>query len=121
MAKDDVCKIDESGKLSCPSDFKKEMFNAMTTFPATDFDLKKEAKAITAFAVRNSYLEDLHVDHFNDEEMKTLMKDVVNRTYFLLKLRQKSEEKYNNFLNVYGAMYTKKWDDPKLMKIEDIT
>jgi hypothetical protein len=45
--------------------------------------IKDEAKAIVALAVRNGYLEDIHAEGLvvDDEVMKKLIKEVVNRVH----------------------------------------
>ena len=95
--------------------------------------MMEEAKAIVAFAFRNGYLERLHagvecpfcsgredVSRINDEEMKKLMKDAVNRVYFLLKLRERDRDAYEKLLETVNSFYTRKWDDPEPLSFSEI-
>jgi hypothetical protein len=97
------------------------------------------AKAITVICVRNGYLEDLHagitpssktgdysdvtvvtpygeipwksVSRISDEEMKRLMKNVVNQVYTFL-CRQHDPEFLHRFLKM-GSNYSARWDEPE--------
>jgi len=95
--------------------------------------LMEEAKAMVAFAFRNGYLERLHAgmecpfcsgreefSRINDEEMKKLMKDVVNRVYFLLKLRERDKYAYEKLLETINSFYTRKLDDPESSSLSEI-
>jgi hypothetical protein len=97
------------------------------------------AKAITAICVRNGYLEDLHagitpssksgdysdvkvvtpfgeiswekVSRISDEEMKRLMKGIVNQIYTFL-CRQDDPEFLEWFVTM-GSDYSARWDEPE--------
>jgi hypothetical protein len=97
------------------------------------------AKAITAICVRNGYLEDLHagitpssklgdysdvkvvtpfgeilwekVSRISDEEMKRLMKGIVNQIYTFL-CRQDDPEFHKWFITM-GSDYSARWDEPE--------
>jgi len=97
------------------------------------------AKAITAICVRNGFLEDLHagitpsskagdysdvkvvtpygeipwkkLSRISDEEMKCLMKGIVNQIYTFL-CRQNDPEFLNSFL-IMGCSYSARWDEPE--------
>jgi hypothetical protein len=96
------------------------------------------AKAITAVCVRNGYLEDLHsgitpssragdysdvkvvtphgeipwtkVSRISDDEMKRLMKGIVDQIYLFL-CRQDDPTFLKKFLAM-GSQYTARWDEP---------
>jgi hypothetical protein len=98
------------------------------------------AKAITAICVRNGYLEDLHsgitpsskagdysdvkvvtpygeipwekLSRISDEEMKRLMKGIVNQIYTFL-CRQADPAFLNWFISM-GCNYSALWDKPEL-------
>ena len=97
------------------------------------------AKAITAICVRNGFLEDLHsgttpssktgdysdvkvvtpygeipwgkVSRISDEEMKRLMKGIVNQIYMFL-CRQEDPAFLESFITM-GSRYTARWDEPE--------
>jgi hypothetical protein len=101
------------------------------------------AKAITAICVRNGYLEDLHsgitpsskagdysdvkvvtpygeipwekVSRISDEEMKRLMKGIVNQVYTFL-CRQDDPEFLNSFITM-GTNYSARWDEPEELHV----
>jgi hypothetical protein len=100
------------------------------------------AKAITAICVRNGYLEDLHsgitpsskagdysdvkvvtpygeipwekLSRISDEEMKRLMKGIVNQIYTFL-CRQSDPEFLDSFVAM-GSRYSARWDEPEAIE-----
>jgi hypothetical protein len=100
------------------------------------------AKAITAICVRNGFLEDLHsgvtpssktedycdvkvvtpygeipwpeVSRISDEEMKRLMKGIVNQMYAFL-CRQEDPVFLEAFIKM-GSQYAAQWDEPDLFE-----
>jgi hypothetical protein len=98
------------------------------------------AKAIAALCVRNTFLEDLHsgltpasktgdysdvtvvtpygeipwknLSRISDEEMKRLMKEIVDRVYTFL-WRQEDAAFVEAFLKL-GCRYAARWDEPQL-------
>jgi hypothetical protein len=100
---------------------------------------EKLAKAIAVTCVRNGYIEELHgrkgartqegdysdvkvitpdreipwneVSRFSDEEIKHLMKEVVNKLYTIF-LNFDDEDFVNSLLKLGGA-YSKDWDKPE--------
>jgi hypothetical protein len=100
------------------------------------------AKAITAMCVRNGFLEDLHsgvtpssksgdysdvnvvtpfgkipwaeVSRISDEEMKRLMKGIVNQIYSFL-CRQEDPTFLEAFIRM-GSRYAAQWDEPELVE-----
>ncbi|OLF77699.1 hypothetical protein AWH62_03220 [Maricaulis sp. W15] len=106
--------------------------------PAKKNDLAEMAKTLTAMCVRNTEIEDIHAgrypvtrtgdysdvrvidadgnefswadaSHISDEEMKMLMKGVVNRLYAFL--MQCDDPAFDRFI-YYHAQFTRGWDDP---------
>ncbi|MEL6646273.1 MAG: hypothetical protein AAFQ05_00990 [Pseudomonadota bacterium] len=73
------------------------------------------AKAIAAGCVRNTHLENIHAEEvlLDDENMRILMKEVVDRIYtVLLNLDDtKLQENLDFFLR-----FTAKWDEPELVE-----
>jgi hypothetical protein len=87
--------------------------------------IAREAKAIVALAFRNGPIEQIHagrtcptcagdasVSHIADEEMKTIMKSAVNRTFALLVLKAEDPDEYERQLQ-FGERYTREWDAPE--------
>ena len=88
-------------------------------------ELVREAKAIVALAFRNGPIENVHAgkmcptcngkaeySRITDAEMKLIMKNAVNRVYWLLKLKSSDPGEYERQIE-FGARYTAKWDDPE--------
>ncbi|SRR6266545_483558 len=97
------------------------------------------AKALAVLCMRNTFLEDLHsgtvpaskagdysdvkvvtpygeipwqrVSRISDEEMKRLMKEVVNKLFTFL-CRQEERDFLEAFLRM-GGMYAARWDEPE--------
>lgn len=98
------------------------------------------AKAIAALCVRNTFLEDLHsgitassqsgdysdvkvvtphgeipwrqLSRLSDDEMKRLMKEIVDKVYTFL-CRQEEPEFLDAFLRM-GDLYASRWDEPRM-------
>ena len=98
------------------------------------------AKSIAALCVRNTFLEDLHsgmtpssqsgdysdvkvvtpcgeipwhkLSRVSDEEMKRLMKEIVDKIYTFL-CREEEPEFLKAFLRM-GQMYAARWDEPRM-------
>jgi len=96
------------------------------------------AKAITALCVRNTFLEDLHsgtaaasntgdysdvkvvtpygeipwqqLSRISDEEMKRLMKEIVNKVYTFLS--RQDDPAFNRAFMELGNRYAVRWDEP---------
>ena len=90
-----------------------------------DPQLAAEAKSIVALAFRNGPIEDVHAgrecpycagkaeySHITQDEMKKIMKQVVDTVYKLLWLKRNDLEKYEATLE-FGNRYTRSWDEPK--------
>jgi hypothetical protein len=89
---------------------KQKMMKALGV--GSNFTLRDEANAITAFAFRNSFLEDLH-ERISQEEMKKLMIESSARLAELLSLKEKDFEKYQDVIKVYNALYCRGWERKK--------
>lgn len=100
------------------------------------------AKAITALCVRNTFLEELHagttpasktgdysdvkvvtpygeiswqqLSRISDEEMKRLMKEIVNRVYTFLCRRD--DPAFNRAFMELGNRYALRWDEPERVR-----
>jgi hypothetical protein len=99
------------------------------------------AKALTVTCVRNTFLEDLHagispssragdhsdvtvvtpygeipwnkVSRISDDEMKSLMKEVVNKIFTIL--IHWNDEEFMSVLLHWGERQTVRWDEPELL------
>lgn len=95
-----------------------------TTGPANqakEFTLRDEANALTAFAFRNGFLEDLHagkdspllddpgLSRITDEEMKRLMIEASEKLAEMLRLKQKDPEQYDIFIRSYHWRFCRGW------------
>ena len=107
-------------------------------------DVKRLAIGMAVYCVRNTFLEDLHagtapssktgdyldvkvvspygeipwtnLSRLDDDEMRKLMKEVVNKIYTVL-LRMDDSE-FVERLNRYGKLMAYNWDEPKDLKAE---
>jgi hypothetical protein len=89
--------------------------------PIDDFTLRDEANALTAFAFRNGYIEELHsgkalpldyltgFSRITDMEMKRIMIEASKRIAELLGMRISEPEKYNSFMRRYNEDYCRGW------------
>jgi hypothetical protein len=90
--------------------------------------LAREAKAIVALAFRNGPIEDLHAGkpcpscegkagfiRITDAEMKTIMKNAVDRVYKLLCLKSENLAEYESQIT-FGERNTLRWDEPSPVK-----
>jgi hypothetical protein len=88
---------------------------------AGEFTLRDEANALTAYAFRNGYLEDLHagkdspllndlsLSRITDEEMKRLTIEASEKLTEMLKLKQEDPAAYEAWLRSYHWRYCRKW------------
>lgn len=86
------------------------------------FTLRDEANALTAYAFRNTFLEDLHAgehsellenpkySRITDSEMKQLMIEASGKMEALLKLKQEFPEKYSDSIKAYAYFYSRDWE-----------
>jgi hypothetical protein len=95
-----------------------------TTNPAPQgaFTIRDEANALTAFAFRNGFLEDLHagqdspllddpgLSRITDEEMKRLMIEASEKLAEMLRLKRDNPIEYEILVRSYHRMYCRKWE-----------
>ena len=87
-------------------------------------ELVREAKAIVALAFRNGPIEDVHsgkdcptchgkpeYSPITDAEMEAIMKNAVQRVYWLLRLKATDTAEFERQI-AFGERYTQNWDDP---------
>lgn len=95
-----------------------------------DEGLAAEAKAITVLAFRNGPLEDVHAgqacptcagkaeySHITQDEMKSIMKNAVNKVYAFLWIRTQCPDVYPEIVNA-GLRFAPSWDPPENCKQE---
>lgn len=94
------------------------------------FDLRDEANALTAYAFRNGYLEDLHAgksspltddqqySRITDAEMKTLMIEASRRLASALALRSSNPELYLEWILDYNLRYCRVWERKKVRPVK---
>lgn len=95
--------------------------NPQVKAPVDEFTLRDEANALTAFAFRNGYIEELHAgkalpldylkgfSRITDIEMKRIMIEASQRIAELLGMRMSEPEKYNAFVRRYNEDYCRGW------------
>jgi len=83
--------------------------------------LRDEANAVTAYAFRNGFLEDLHAgkpsplleqpgySRISDDEMKRLMIEASEKLAQMLRLKQQEPLKYDAFIRKYHRAYCRAW------------
>jgi hypothetical protein len=86
-----------------------------------EFTIRDEANAVTAFAFRNGFLEDLHAgkplppaqqssfSRISDDEMRRLMIEASEKLAGLLKMKQHEPQKYEEFIRQYNKIYCGAW------------
>ncbi|MGH7991170.1 MAG: hypothetical protein ACREDS_13395 [Limisphaerales bacterium] len=86
-----------------------------------EFTIRDEANALTAFAFRNGFLEDLHAgkplpsgqqsgfSRISDDEMRRLMIEASEKLAGLLKMKQQEPQKYDAFIRRYNKIYCHSW------------
>jgi len=87
-----------------------------------EFTLRDEANALTAFAFRNGFLEDLHAgksspildqpgySRISDEEMRRLMIEASAKLQEMLRMKQEDPAKYEVFIRDYQRRYCRRWN-----------
>lgn len=85
------------------------------------FTIRDEANALTAFAFRNGFLEDLHAgkplptaqqsgfSRISDDEMRRLMIEASEKLARLLAMKQQDPQKYEAFIRQYNKTYCRSW------------
>jgi hypothetical protein len=91
----------------------------LTLLKSDDETRKRMAKWMAHLCFRNSKLEDMR-DRISDDEMKTLMIDVVNRSYFFLSILFKTKGS-NEIIELLkqGEHLPPEWRDWKDPEISD--
>lgn len=75
--------------------------------------LAMRAKAIVAHAFRNGPFEDLHAKYdILQDEVKSTMKEAVNRVYALLLMEWAEPEAFDDSVEFLCRTYARQWDDP---------
>jgi hypothetical protein len=86
-----------------------------------EFTLRDEANALTAFAFRNGFLEDLHAgkpspilnepgySRISDEEMKRLMIEASEKLGQMLRMKREEPARYESFIRDYQRRYCRAW------------
>ena len=86
------------------------------------FTLRDEASALTAYAFRNGFLEDLHAgkpsplldqpgySRITDDEMKRLMIEASEKLARILALKQEHPVEYDQFIRKYQTTYCRAWN-----------
>jgi hypothetical protein len=87
-----------------------------------DLTIRDEANAITAYAFRNGFLEDLHAGEHSelvesnrygritDDEMKKLMIEASSKVAELLQMARDDPDGYRDYIRRYYWMYCRKWE-----------
>jgi hypothetical protein len=90
--------------------------------PISAWTIRNEANALTAYAFRHSFLEELHggkespllddpsLSRITDAEMRRLMIEASARLAVLLGLREKHPDDYRTFLAEYGRDHCERWE-----------
>ena len=86
-----------------------------------EFTLRDEANALTAFAFRNGFLEDLHsgkpspilsqpgYSRISDEELRKLMIEASERLEQMLRMKREEPGRYEIFIRDYQKQYCRAW------------
>ena len=86
------------------------------------FTKRDEANAITLYAFRDTYLEDLHAgedsellkdekySRITQDDMKRLMIEASEKIETLLYMRENDYDKYIQYLQATGMMFCTDWD-----------
>lgn len=86
------------------------------------FSVRDEANALTAYAFRNGYLEQLHagksspltadlsLSRITNDEMKQLMIEASEKLENKLRLRESDPAAYRKWLHRYAITYCRRWN-----------
>ncbi len=100
---------------------KREFRNDVYQPSQDEFSLRDEANALTAYAFRNGFLEDLHagkpsplldepgLSRITDEEMKKLMIEASAKVAEMLRLKREHPTQYEIFIRNYHRAYCRRW------------
>ena len=99
-----------------------ELREHLRTTAKGEFTLRDEANALTAYAFRNGFLEELHagkasellerpgLSRISDEEMRQLMIEASAKVAGLLRLKSETPAKYEELIRDYNRAYCRNWD-----------
>jgi hypothetical protein len=106
------------------SEVPSEPANAVPAIPLerpAEFTLRDQANALTAYAFRNGFLEELHagrdspllddprLSRITDDEMKRLMIEACEKLAEMLRLKENDPAGYDAFIRSYHRMFCRKW------------
>lgn len=86
-----------------------------------EFTIRDEANALTAFAFRNGFIEELHAgraspllqepgySRITDDEMRRLMIEASEKLARKLQIKRSNPKEYGSWIRSYNAMYCRKW------------
>src|SRR5947208_13033076 len=87
-----------------------------------EFTLRDEANALTAFAFRNGFLEDLHsgkpspilsepgYSRISDDEMRRLMIEASEKLEQMLRMKREEPRRYEILIRDYQRRYCRAWN-----------
>lgn len=100
---------------------KQQLLENLRATSGDEFTLRDEANALTAYAFRNGFLEDLHagkssplldqpeLSRITNDEMRQLMIEASAKLAQMLQLKQADPVKYEIFIRGYQKMYCRAW------------
>jgi hypothetical protein len=98
-----------------------QLMQISSTTDQGEFTLRDEANALTAFAFRNGFLEDLHsgkpspilsepgYSRISDEEMRRLMIEASEKLEQMLRMKLEEPGRYEVFIRDYQKSYCRAW------------
>ena len=98
-----------------------QLMRISRTTTQDEFTLRDEANALTAFAFRNGFLEDLHsgksspilsqpgYSRISDEEMRRLMIEASEKLEQVLRMKREEPGRYEIFIRDYQKRYCRAW------------
>jgi hypothetical protein len=99
----------------------KQSGSASPQQPDTEFTIRDEANALTAFAFRNGFIEEIHAgkpspllqqpgySRISDNEMRRLMIEASEKLEQMLKLKKDDPVRYNEVVRRYHKTYCRTW------------
>src|SRR5438128_1925692 len=98
-----------------------QLMRISRTTTREEFTLRDEANALTAFAFRNGFLEDLHsgkpspilsqrgYSRISDQEMRKLMIEASEKLEQMLRMKREEPGRYEAFIRDYQKRYCRAW------------
>jgi hypothetical protein len=86
-----------------------------------EFTARDEANALTAFAFRNGFIEEIHAgqpspllqqpgfSRISDDEMRRLMIEASEKLEQMLRLKRDAPDRYETMIRAYHMMYCQGW------------